>query len=73
MFGGKLKSNGFSFGGIGKHNNMPDSAFDPKELAMGVEDELEHTDNREIAKKIAKDHLAGEDPKYYTKLKAAGL
>jgi superoxide dismutase/predicted kinase len=42
---------------------------DPKELAMGIEVELEHTNDREIAKRIALQHLA-EDPRYYTHLKA---
>ena len=40
----------------------------PKELAMGTEIEKEHTDNPEIAKKIAQDHLA-ELPDYYSRLK----
>lgn len=42
--------------------------FDPKQVAMGIEVELEHTDDIRIAEEIAKDHLA-EDPEYYTKLK----
>ena len=41
---------------------------DPEELKMGIEIEKEHTDDLEIAKTIALQHLA-EDPKYYTKLK----
>lgn len=41
--------------------------FNPKELSAGIEIELEHTNNRDTAKKIAIDHLR-EDPKYYTKL-----
>jgi hypothetical protein len=41
--------------------------FDSKELRAGIEIELEHTDDREIARQIAIDHL-NEDPKYYTKL-----
>jgi hypothetical protein len=45
---------------------------DESELATGVEIESEHTKDKEIAEKIARDHLA-EDPKYYTKLQAAGL
>ena len=53
---------------LGRHNDVPDDKFDPKELAMGVEVELEHTDDREVAKKIAKDHLS-ELPDYYTRLK----
>jgi hypothetical protein len=60
----------FGSHGIGKHNNMPDSAFDPRELALGVKEEMEHTNNLWVAKNIAKDHLAGEDPHYYSKLKS---
>jgi hypothetical protein len=45
---------------------------DPKELEMGMSVEKEHTQDEALARKIAMDHLA-EDPKYYTKLKAAGL
>jgi hypothetical protein len=45
---------------------------DPKELEMGMAIEKEHTQDEALAKKIAMDHLA-EDPKYYSKLKAAGL
>lgn len=41
---------------------------DPKELKMGIDVEMEHTDSRETAKRIALEHLA-EDPKYYTQLK----
>jgi hypothetical protein len=41
-------------------------------LVVGTESEMEHTDNKSVAKEIALDHL-GEDPKYYTKLKAAKL
>ncbi len=52
----------------GKHKDVPDDKFDPKELAMGIDVEKEHTDNPAIAKEIAKDHLA-EIPDYYTRLK----
>lgn len=38
------------------------------QLKMGIKVEMEHTDNKSLAKKIAMDHLY-EDPKYYTKLK----
>ena len=41
---------------------------DEKELAMGIQVETEHTQDKDIAEKISRDHLA-EDPKYYTKLK----
>lgn len=39
-----------------------------KELEMGVEEEMEHTDDPKKSRQIALDHLE-EDPKYYTKLK----
>ena len=41
--------------------------FDPVELARGIEVELEHTNDRDLAMEIAMDHLI-EDPKYYVKL-----
>lgn len=50
-----------------KYNNTPDSEFDKDELALGIKTEMEHTDNKEEAESIAKDHLQ-EDEKYYTKL-----
>jgi hypothetical protein len=53
---------------VGKHNKVPDSKFDRKQLEMGIEDETEHTDDRKTAKNIAKDHLVA-DPKYYTHVK----
>lgn len=53
---------------VGKHTETPDSEFDPKQLAYGTYIETEHTDDLEIAKNIAKDHLA-EDPDYYRNLK----
>ena len=46
----------------------PHIKADPKELAMGIKVEREHTNNKEVAKTIALQHLA-EDPKYYSKLK----
>lgn len=51
----------------GNAAHQPDSDFDPKQLAMGVKVEQEHTQNKALAKEIAKDHLA-EIPDYYTKL-----
>jgi hypothetical protein len=56
-------------GPVGKHSDLDDSKFDPTQLAMGIEHELEHTDDRDIAKAITKDHLA-EIPDYYTRLDA---
>jgi hypothetical protein len=58
-------------GGAG--DNVPDSDFDPKQLATGIKDETgEHTPDPTIGKEIAKDHLSN-DPDYYKKLKAAGI
>ena len=53
-------------GGKSKGDKKP---VDPKELAMGVKVEMEHTDNKIIADKIARDHLS-EVPDYYTRLAA---
>lgn len=44
------------------------SEFNQKNLRLGVQHELEHTDNIKIAREIAMDHLT-EDPDYYQKLK----
>lgn len=44
-----------------------DGKFNKKELQRGISHELEHTDNVEIAKEIAKDHLI-DDKDYYKKL-----
>ena len=52
----------------GKHQDTPDSEFDPEQLKMGIEVEKEHTDCPYLAKEIAKDHLA-EIPDYYSRLK----
>ena len=56
----------------GKADNKPDSDFDSEELKNGIKHELEHTNNKKLAKEIAKDHLS-EDPKYYSKLKKAKI
>jgi hypothetical protein len=55
-------------GGRAKSKGVTEEDVDPKELARGIEEELEHGDDRAKAKKTALDHLA-EDPKYYSKLK----
>jgi hypothetical protein len=47
--------------GVGKDK------FDPYELGMGTQHELEHTDKPDLAQEIAEDHLM-EDPKYYERL-----
>ena len=51
----------------GLADNIPDSEFIPEQVAKGVEVELEHTDNLDIAKEISKDHLIENDT-YYDKL-----
>lgn len=48
-------------------DQRPDDDYDPEQLAMGIEIEFEHTQDPEIAKTIAKDHL-DEMPDYYTRL-----
>jgi uncharacterized protein YcbK (DUF882 family) len=53
---------------VGKHNHISDENFLEDELLKGIEIEMEHTDDPEIAKAIAKDHLAGEFSDYYTRL-----
>jgi len=57
-------------GGVGDHT--PTNQVDPNQLSIGVQVEMEHTNDPDIAKEIAMDHLT-EDPQYYTKLVAAGL
>lgn len=59
---------------VGKHNHIPDDDFCQLELEMGIKVEYEHTDDYEIAKAIAKDHLAeipgtGNRDGYYSRLK----
>lgn len=51
-----------------KHGEDPDDTFNANELSMGVKVEMEHTDDIEISKMIAKAHLA-EISDYYTRLK----
>ena len=46
--------------------------INPSELAMGIKVEMEHTNDMEVAKKIAIDHLA-ENPHYYSDLKSSGI
>lgn len=55
-----------------KHGHVPDDKFNKTQLRVGTKHEMEHTYSRKVAKQIAKAHLV-ENPKYYTKLKKAGL
>jgi len=56
-------------GGFANRDGIAPEDVDQKELAMGIEVELEHTPNPAVAKRIALDHLA-EIFDYYTRLKA---
>lgn len=53
--------------GLADKKNITEKDVDPKELEMGIKVEMEHTGDKEIAKKIALDHLA-EIKDYYTRL-----
>ena len=57
-------------GGVG--DTTAPHSVDPVELSLGQTIEMEHTTDPDIATEIALDHLS-EDPKYYTKLRKAGL
>ena len=57
-------------GGVGDESTT--DQVDPTQLSIGIQIEMEHTNDLDIAKEIAMDHLT-EDPKYYTKLVNAGL
>jgi hypothetical protein len=63
---GKL-AKGMSLSEVAAKHGLSADAL-KSELMLGIETEKEHTDNPEIARAIALDHLF-EDPKYYTKLK----
>ena len=51
-------------GGVG--SNLPDSAFDSRELHKGTREELEHTPDAAVAGAIAKVHLT-KDPEHYSR------
>ena len=53
--------------GYADQMGISEKDVDPAQLKMGIEVELEHSPSRQIAKKIALDHLA-EIPDYYTRL-----
>lgn len=52
-------------GGLAKLRGLTEDKVDAEQLQIGMQIEGEHTDNPEVAKRIALDHLA-EHPKYYT-------
>jgi hypothetical protein len=51
----------------GRSKGRRPSEFDPVQLRRGTQVEMEHTQDRKIAERIAMDHLV-EDPRYYVKL-----
>lgn len=51
----------------GKADSKSVDSFDPEALKKGIKVEMEHTDNPDVAREIAMDHLE-EDPQYYEKL-----
>lgn len=53
--------------GRANEKGLKEEDADPDQLARGIEIEMEHTTDPEIAKRIAMDHLA-EFPDYYTAL-----
>jgi hypothetical protein len=69
-YGGGL-SRGKSVEQIADMHNVSLSSI-KKELAKGIEVESEHTSDKKLAEKIAKDHLV-ENPNYYTILDKVGL
>lgn len=56
----------------GKGDNLKASDADPEQMEKGEKVEKEHSPKTSVARDIAADHVA-EHPKYYTKLKKAGL
>ena len=61
-----------TYSAIARNTLASPSDIDPHELSMGIRVEMEHTKDKQIAEKIARDHLA-ENPKYYTILKSVKL
>ena len=55
----------------GREKPVNPKSVDPKELAMGIKVEMEHANNREIAKVIALQHLHNRH--YYSEGKKIGL
>lgn len=51
----------------GVADNVPDSRFDRKKLEHAQKHEMEHTNDPDIAKEVAKDHML-EDENYYPKV-----
>ena len=56
----------------GPADNISDDKFNAEALAKGIKHEMEHTENEQVAKEIAKDHLT-ESADYYDKLEEMKL
>jgi len=59
-------------GGKAEKEGTTEEDVDAIQLKIGIAVEMEHTNNKEISKQIALDHLT-EHKDYYTKLIRAGL
>jgi len=58
----------FLVDGRANEKGITEKDVDPKELAMGIEVEKEHSPDEDVTKRISMDHLA-ELSDYYTRLK----
>ena len=61
----------FMHDGYSAESGTTPEDVDPKELAMGIEVEYEHTSDRAVSEKISRDHLSAREgiPDYYSRLK----
>ena len=64
----KVFKDGFCEAGRAANQGFTEKDADPKELAMGIKIEMEHTTDKDISKKIALDHVS-EVKDYYSRLK----
>ena len=63
------RMNRFFSEGEAAKRHVTEADVDKQQLRRGIEIEMEHTNDPEVSKKIAMDHLA-EHPNYYTMLDA---
>ncbi len=68
LYGFALKYAQFVKAGKSYHKHLTEHDVDETQLRMGINVEMEHTDDPEVSKKIALDHLAEYD-NYYDGLK----
>ena len=66
------RAEGMSLDDIAQKQDVPEKDLEIQ-FAKGVPDEMEHTDDPVIAGEITKDHLAGENPEYYSDMEDAGI